>query len=191
MDAMARVPPCIEGVRILRTLDAGSYGRVVLARYPRGDGPERSVDLALTVASKSGGATRKTTLWEADCLRKVAHAHVIKLLDVCASTPGGEEDPRDLPTLVFPPADVDLGTFRNRRPRGVLPTALARRMMGQLASALAHVHSHDIIHRDVEPSNPRGNSCSLHWFRQISAWLDVCLGSRVGASIPSSRGWGA
>ena len=155
MDAMARVTvsPYVEGALILRTLGSGSFGRVVLARYPRGGGPERSVDLALKVASRSGGTRRKQILWEAACLRKVAHAHVIKLLDVCASTPGGEEDPRDLPTLVFPPADVDLETFLNRRPRGVLPTALARRMMGQLASALAHVHSHGILHRDVKPGN--------------------------------------
>ena len=153
MDAMARVSPYVKGVTILRTLGAGSFGRVVLARYPRGDGPERSVDVALKVATRSGGGTRKKILREAACLRKVAHAHVIKLLDVCASTPGGEEDPRDLPTLVFPPADVDLATFLDRRPRGVLPTALARRMMGQLASALAHVHSHGIIHRDVKPGN--------------------------------------
>ena len=155
MDAMARVTvsPYVEGAFILRTLGFGSFGRVVLARYPRGGGPERSVDLALKVASKSGGTRRKQILWEAACLRKVAHAHVIKLLDVRASTPGGEEDPRDLPVLVFSPADVDLETFLNRRPRGVLPTALARRMMGQLASALAHVHSHGILHRDVKPGN--------------------------------------
>ncbi len=149
---MARVSPHVEGTRILRTLGAGTFGRVVLARDPRGDGPERSVDLALKVAT-SGGTTRKKILWEAACLRKVAHAHVIRLLDVRASTPGGEEDPSDLPTLVFPPADVDLATFLDRRPRGVLPTALARRMMGQLAAALAHVHSHGIIHRDVKPGN--------------------------------------
>ena len=59
MDAMARVSPYVEGAWILRTLGAGTYGRVVLVRYPRGDGPERSVDLALKVPSRLGGATRK------------------------------------------------------------------------------------------------------------------------------------
>ena len=133
-------------------LGTGSFGRVVLARDPRGAGPERSFQIALKVA-RPGGPTREDILWEAACLREVAHAHVVRLLDVRASTLGGEEDPSDLPTLVFPPADVDLATFLDRRPRGVLPTALARKMMGQLAAALVHVHSHGIIHRDVKPGN--------------------------------------
>ena len=121
----------------------------------------------------------------------MAHAHVIRLLDVCASKPGREEDPRDLPTLVFPPADVDLATFLNRRPRGVLPTALARRMMGQLASALAQVHSHSIIHRGVKPAScliffaaEIHEEFGLRWCWRISVWLGVCLRTRAGVLTP-------
>ena len=99
MHAMATVSPYVQGTRILRTLGTGTYGRVVLARDPRPDGPERSVDLAMKYFTK--GTTRKNILWEAAVLRKVAHAHAIRLFDVRASTPGGEEDPCDLPTLVF------------------------------------------------------------------------------------------
>ena len=157
-DAMAGVSPYVEGTRILRTLGAGSYGRVVLARYP-----DTRVDVALKIADRRGGTSRKRILWKAACLRDAAHAHVIRLLDVCASTPGGEQDPRDLPTLAFPPADVDLATFLDRRPRGVLPTALARRLMGQLASALAPVltyfcspvPSYPTCPRALVPSHPR------------------------------------
>ena len=126
MHARATVSPCLKGTVILRTIGTGSYGRVVLARDPRTDGPERSVDLALTFAR----GARKDIRSEAAILRKVAHAHAIKLFDVRASTPGGEEGPADVPTLVFPPAGVDLATFLDRRPRGVLPAVLARRMMG-------------------------------------------------------------
>ena len=90
MHAMATVSPYVQGTMILRTLGIGSYGRVVLARDPRPDGPERSVDLAMKFAK---GTTRKNILWEAAILRKVAHAHVIRLFDVRASTPGGEGIP--------------------------------------------------------------------------------------------------
>ena len=73
MDAMARVSPYAGGTMILRTLGTGTFGRVVFARDPRANGPERSVDVALEVA-KSGGTARKKILWEAACLRKVARA---------------------------------------------------------------------------------------------------------------------
>ena len=95
MDAMAGVSPYVDGTRILRTLGAGSFGRVVLARYP-----DTRVDVALKIADRRGGTSRKRILWEAACLREVAHAHVVRLLDVCASTPGGEKDPRDFLRVV-------------------------------------------------------------------------------------------
>ena len=147
METMAVVSPYVE-TRRFRTLGAGSFGSVVLASEPRGDAHERSVDVALKV-SRAGGTMRKKILREAAFLRKVARAKVVRLIDVRASTPAGERDPDDLPILASPQADVDLQTFLGRRPRGVLPPELARRMMRQLAAALAHVHAHDISYCDT------------------------------------------
>ena len=91
---------------------------------------------------------------EASLLREVAHPDIVTLIDVRASTPGKENDPPDVPTLVFPPADGDLSSFLDKMPRGQgLPDALARRLMAQLANAVAHVHAKGILHRDIKPEN--------------------------------------
>ena len=74
-------------------LDAQRVPAQTCCSDPRPEGTERSVDIALTVA-RLGGSTRKNILLEAAILREVAHAHAIRLLDVRASTPGGEEDPQ-------------------------------------------------------------------------------------------------
>ncbi|MFC9489030.1 serine/threonine-protein kinase [Streptomyces hydrogenans] len=44
-------------------------------------------------------------------------------------------------------------TLRRRIARGVLTPAEACRTGAALASALAHVHAHGVVHRDVKPSN--------------------------------------
>ena len=123
MHAMATVSPYVQGTMILRTLGIGSYGRVVLARDPRPDGPERSVDLAMQFAK---GTTRKKIPWEAAILRKVAHAHVIRLFDVRASTPGGEEDPCDLPRRSHAQTEARANSDSNTPTETATSTATAR-----------------------------------------------------------------
>ncbi len=119
----------------------------VALKVPRGD--------TITSVSEASSLTRREKIiLEASFLREVAHQSIIKLIDIRASTPGKENDQCDLPTLVFPPAELDLSSFLNRMPEGQgLPNPLARRWMAQLASAVAHVHSHGILHRDIKPPN--------------------------------------
>ena len=66
------VSPYVEPM-IPRSFGTGTFGCVVLARDLGDDGIQRGDDAVLKVA-KSGMITRKKILWDATCLRHVAHA---------------------------------------------------------------------------------------------------------------------
>ncbi|MEU4745548.1 serine/threonine-protein kinase, partial [Actinosynnema sp. NPDC023658] len=57
---------------------------------------------------------------------------------------------RGRPYFVMQP--VDGGTLR-RRMRGAMSPEVVAVIGSQVAGVLAHVHSHDVVHRDVKPSN--------------------------------------
>ncbi|MFF6771987.1 serine/threonine-protein kinase [Streptomyces sp. NPDC012637] len=80
---------------------------------------------------------------EARLLARMHHPGLVTLYD------SGEEDGR--PFLVM--QLVRGRTLRRRIARAVLTPAETCRMGSALASALAHVHAHGVVHRDVKPSN--------------------------------------
>jgi serine/threonine-protein kinase len=129
------------GWSIAGELGTGATSRVYLATRAR-DGERMVVKLM-----KSGSAAAERSqyfLLEMQLLQKMSHPNVVTIADV------GEAQG----VLFFAMPFIDGETIRQRLVRcGALPVPDAVRIAIDLAKALAHVHSHGIVHRDVKPEN--------------------------------------
>ncbi|WP_424189145.1 serine/threonine-protein kinase [Actinokineospora sp. G85] len=92
---------------------------------------------------KADGATIARLETEARLLAGLSHPGLVRLYDI------GSADGR--PYLVM--QLVNGSTLRAHMDRGVLPADSVARIGMRLADALAYVHSRDIVHRDMKPSN--------------------------------------
>jgi eukaryotic-like serine/threonine-protein kinase len=81
---------------------------------------------------------------EANAASKLNHPHIVEIFDV------GEEDGRHYIVM-----EVVRGKTLKEliQQRGALDVKEAIFMMRQIISALAHAHTHNIIHRDIKPQN--------------------------------------
>lgn len=125
---------------LLERLGAGGSAVVHRARDLR---LEREVALKLLKVEPSVDQAADRLLSEARMLARVRHSGVVGLLD--AGRHRGR--PYLVTELVEGPTLAALA-----RDRRALPWP-APRLLGQLAAALAHVHSLDVVHGDVKPSN--------------------------------------
>ena len=80
---------------------------------------------------------------EARFLRQASHSHIIPLIETF-NLDGGRF------VLVFPFLRYD---FEHLLRRDMVSAAQTRSILGDLFSALAHLHSMGILHRDIKPSN--------------------------------------
>lgn len=80
---------------------------------------------------------------EVENLRLCAHENVIKLVEVCTN-------PREEIFLVFEYCEYDLKTILAETP---LDTPLVKNFLRQLLRGLQHIHSKELIHRDLKPPN--------------------------------------
>jgi serine/threonine protein kinase len=129
------------GWSIAGELGTGATSRVYLAT--RGTDGERVVVKVM----KSGAAEAARSqyfLLEMQVLQKMRHPNVVPI------TNAGEAQG----VLFFTMPFIEGETMRHRLARdGAFPMSDAARTARDVAMALAHVHSHGVVHRDVKPEN--------------------------------------
>ena len=81
---------------------------------------------------------------EAQTSAQLAHAHIVPIYDV------GEREGIAYFVMALVTGG-NLATLLAREPR--LPIGDARRLLGEVADALAYAHLHGVIHRDIKPDN--------------------------------------
>ena len=132
------------GIQSLRLLGRGGMGVVFIGRDPalkrdvvvKALAPERAHDpVALQRFAR-----------EAESAAAVAHPNIVSVFRVGALPQSG--------TSYFVMQFVDGPTLGEACPVGIkVPQAWCRRVVGEIASALAAAHARGLIHRDIKPSN--------------------------------------
>jgi len=136
----------LEKYQLGKTLGQGQWG-VVRKATRRSDG----VDVAIKKVRCSGGEKEGINfqvLREIKTLRGVHHAHVVSLYDVFPNEGRGEQTL----SLVFELLASDLEKVLYVE-TGLITLAHAKGLAVMLLDALAFLHAHQILHRDVKPAN--------------------------------------
>ena len=133
----------MDRYRLERQLGQGAMGTVHLVRR-RGDNEQLALKRVAIVSEKD----RVQALNEIAILRALSHPHVVRFDDSFL-------DGQELCIVMEYCAGGDLSDLlrvqRDQQKR--LPELEVRGMVAQLASALAHMHSRRVVHRDIKASN--------------------------------------
>ena len=136
----------ISGFSVTRTLGAGNMGVVLLVEK---DGRQYAMKLIRTVETMARDPETRLERFmrKAELLSTIRHPNVVEILEYGVS--GSAEE--GVPFLVM--------EFVQGHPLNQYPGAMEKTLdwkfsiLRQIASALATVHSHRIVHRDVKPGN--------------------------------------
>jgi hypothetical protein len=131
------------GYLLVRQLGQGGMGSVYLARDPA---LKRSVAVKVLLPELAKDATSRARFQrEAQAVAAVSHPSVIGIYSV-GELPGG------VPYFVM--QYVEGRSFEARlEADGPLGVREARRVLGEVAAALAAAHKRGIVHRDIKPAN--------------------------------------
>jgi protein kinase-like protein len=130
--------------QIISILGSGGMGVVFLGREP---GLKRLVAIkVLAPHLATMPVARARFAREAEAAAAISHPHVVGILQV------GTLPRSDTPYLVM--NHVDGSTLEEEFPRGVAaPEQRAKRIVGEVAAALAAAHARGVVHRDIKPAN--------------------------------------
>ena len=131
-------------IELLRKLGEGGMGSVYLARDPA---LRRLIAIkVLPPAQTKDTLARARFRREAEAAAAVSHAHVVGIYKV------GTLRRSNTPYLMM--EYVDGQTLGDVLASGTaLPEARAKRIVGEVASALAAAHARGLVHRDIKPEN--------------------------------------
>lgn len=130
-------------LQLLRRLEHGGMGTVYLARDPE---LRRLVAVKLLAPGlRADPIARRRFTREARAAASVSHPNVVTIYEV------GTLPTSDTPYLIM--QYVDGPSLQEEVPDGHIPEARARRIIGEIASALAAAHVRGLVHRDIKPSN--------------------------------------
>ncbi|WP_439625099.1 protein kinase domain-containing protein [Gemmata sp.] len=132
----------IPGYEIEGELGRGGMGVVYKARQV---GLNRVVALKMVIAGPyADPVTRARFLLEAESVAALEHPHVVRVFAF------GEHNGLPYLSMEFLPG----GTLASRlKQNGPLAARQAAGVVAKLAAAVAHAHSHGIVHRDIKPGN--------------------------------------
>lgn len=134
-------PQIIGPYRVLRTLGGGAAGTVYEAQKVGSDEP-----VAVKVLHVAKGSPQHLLRFrrEVTLLQKHPHPDLLPVLDARLE---------DVPFYLATPVLAGGSLADHRDPETVLPVPKVLAAGAAVARALAHLHAHGVVHRDVKPAN--------------------------------------
>jgi serine/threonine protein kinase len=132
------------GIQVLRRFGAGAMSTLYLGRDPALRRLVAIKVLSKDLAKDSVARARFTR--EAESAAAVSHPHVVGIYQV------GKLPESNVPYIVM--QFVDGKTLQQELLSDkIMPEARAKRIVGEVASALATAHERGLVHRDIKPAN--------------------------------------
>ncbi|CAF2033569.1 unnamed protein product [Rotaria magnacalcarata] len=127
--------------RIFKDIGLGNFSRVKLGRHLLA---HEKVAIKILDKTKIDEKTQRLLLREITSMKRLYHPNIIRLYEVI-------ETPKEIHIVTEYASGGDLYTRINHA--GKIPEDEAKHIFAQITAAIDHMHSRDIVHRDIKTEN--------------------------------------